>query len=122
MTSGAAEPLAIWMSVRLRGKLDCSALGGALRFMQDAYPVLRCRIRLSDAKYLLVSEGEAESALFVREEALPEVPALWPLAAEKSLVAVDVVSDSEEHWVSFGLLHGIADGRLAAHYYYWFWT
>jgi phenolphthiocerol/phthiocerol/phthiodiolone dimycocerosyl transferase len=139
MTSGAAEPLAIrtlspieswhaarsmtmWMSVRLRGKLDCSALGGALRFLQDAYPVLRCRIRLSDAGFLLVSEGEAEPALFVREEALPEVPALWPLAAGKSLVAVDVVSDSDQHWVSFGLHHGIADGRLAAHYCYWFWT
>lgn len=139
MTSGAAEPVAIrtlspieswhvarsmtmWMSVRLRGKLDCSSLGGALRFLQDAYPVLRCRIRLSDGGFLLVSEGEAEPALFVREEALPEIPALWPLAAEKSLVAVYVVSQSEEHWVSFGLHHGVADGRLAAHYYYWFWT
>jgi len=139
MTSGAAEPRAIrtlspieswhaarsmtmWMSVRLRGRLDCSALGGALRFLQDAYPVLRCRIRLSDAGFLLVSEGEAEPALSVREEALPEIPALWPLPEGKSLVAVDVVSDGAEHWVSFGLQHGVADGRLAAHYYYWFWT
>jgi phenolphthiocerol/phthiocerol/phthiodiolone dimycocerosyl transferase len=139
MTSTAAEPIAIrtlspieswhvarsmtmWMSVRLRGKLDCCALGGALRSLQDAYPVLRCRIRLSDARFLLVSDGEAEPPLFVREEALPEIPALGPLAEEKSLVAVDVVSDGDEHWVSFGLHHGVADGRLAAHYYYWFWT
>jgi phenolphthiocerol/phthiocerol/phthiodiolone dimycocerosyl transferase len=139
MTSGAAEPLAIrtlspieswhaarsmtmWMSVRLRGKLDCLALGGALRFLQDAYPVLRCRIRLSDAGFLLVSEGEAEPPLSVRAEALPEIPALWPLTEGKSLVAVDVVSDGAEHWVSFGLQHGVADGRLAAHYYYWLWT
>jgi phenolphthiocerol/phthiocerol/phthiodiolone dimycocerosyl transferase len=139
MTSAAAEPVAIrslspiesffalrsitmWMSVRLRGKLDYRALGGALRAMQDAYPVLRCRIRLSDAGFLLVSQREAEPPLFVREETLPEIPALWPLAAEKGLVAVDVVSDDDEHWVSIGLHHGVADGRLAAHYYYWFWT
>jgi phenolphthiocerol/phthiocerol/phthiodiolone dimycocerosyl transferase len=139
MTAAAAEPVAIrvlspfeswhalrsmtmWSSVRLRGKLDSYALGGALRSLQDAYPVLRCQIRLSDAGFLLVSNGEAEPALSVREEALPEIPALWPLAAKKSLVAVDVVSDGEEHWVSFGLHHGIADGRLGAHYYYWFWT
>jgi phenolphthiocerol/phthiocerol/phthiodiolone dimycocerosyl transferase len=139
MTSAAAEPVAIrslspiesffalrsitmWMSVRLRGKLDYRALGGALRAMQDAYPVLRCRIRLSDAGFLLVSQREAEPPLFVREETLPEIPALWPLTEGKSLVAVDVVSDGAEHWVSFGLQHGVADGRLAAHYYYWFWT
>jgi phenolphthiocerol/phthiocerol/phthiodiolone dimycocerosyl transferase len=139
MTSAAAKPVAIrtlspieswhvarsmtmWMSVRLRGKLDCSALGSALRFLQDAYPVLRCRIRSSDTDFLLISEGEAEQALCVREEALPETPVLWPLAGDKSLVAVDVVSDGDEHWVSFGLHHGVADGRLAAHYYYRFWT
>jgi phenolphthiocerol/phthiocerol/phthiodiolone dimycocerosyl transferase len=117
-----ARSMTMWMSVRVRGKLDCSALGGALRFLQDAFPVLRCRIRLSDRRFLLISEGEAERALVVREEALPEIPALWPLAEGKSLVAVDVVSDGDEHWVSFGLHHGVADGRLAAHYYYWFWT
>jgi phenolphthiocerol/phthiocerol/phthiodiolone dimycocerosyl transferase len=139
MTSTAAEPVAIrtlspiesffalrsmtmWMSARLRGKLDCRALGGALRALQDAYPVLRCRIRLSDAGFLLASQGEAEPALFVRDEALPEIPALWPLADDRSVVAVDVVSNGEEHWVSFGLHHSVADGRLAAHYYYWFWT
>jgi phenolphthiocerol/phthiocerol/phthiodiolone dimycocerosyl transferase len=139
MTSRAAEPLAIrtlspieswhvarsmtmWMSVRLRGKLDCCALGGALRFLQDAYPVLRCRIRLSDAGFLLVSEGEAEPALSVREEALPTIPALWPLAEERSLVALDVISSGDEHWVSFGLHHGVADGRLAAYYYRWLWA
>jgi phenolphthiocerol/phthiocerol/phthiodiolone dimycocerosyl transferase len=139
MTSGAAEPVAIrtlspieswhvarsmtmWMSMRLRGKLDHSALGGAFRSLQDAYPVLRCRIRLSDAGFLLVSEGEAEPAFSVREEALPEIPALCPLAGEESLVAVEVISDGDEHWVSFGLHHGLADGRLAAHYYSRFWT
>ena len=44
------------------------------------------------------------------------------LAEGKSLIAVDVVSDGDQHWVSFGLHHGIADGRLAAHYYQGFWT
>ncbi len=118
----ALRSITMWTSTRLRGKLDCRALGAALRALQDAYPVLRCRIRLSDAGFLLVSEGEAEPALFVREEALPDVPPSWPLAGGTGLIAVVVVSDGEEHWVSFGLHHAVADGRLAAHYFYWLWT
>jgi len=120
----AQRSITMWLSIRLRGSLDLRALAGALQSLRNAYPVLRCRIRLTGAGFLLVSQGEMETepAFFVREEALPEAPALWPFADGNNLVAVEVVSDGNEHWVSFGLHHAIADGRGAVHYFHWLWT
>lgn len=139
MTSATVEPVVIralspieswhvvrsatmWSSLRLRGKLDYRALHDAFRALLDAYPVLGCRIRLDDAGFLLVSARDAQPVLSIREEALPDVPASWSLAEGDNVVAVDVVSDGDEHWVSFGLQHAIADGRLSGHYQYWLWT
>ncbi|EFV12116.1 phthiocerol/phthiodiolone dimycocerosyl transferase family protein [Segniliparus rugosus] len=112
----------VWLSVRLRGPLDRAALAGALRVTQAAYPVLRQKITFGEQGFVL-AEGEGQGPpVLVKDVAALEEPELWALTPGSGLVALSVVSAGDEHVVSFGAHHGVADARSVMHYHTQFWA
>ncbi|MGL6235824.1 MAG: phthiocerol/phthiodiolone dimycocerosyl transferase family protein [Segniliparus sp.] len=117
-----AGSVTVWLSATLRGRLDRAALVEALRAVRDAHPVLGHQIAVGDQGFLLVEgEGGAPSAFFADAAAIEE-PELWPLTPGSGLVALNVLSAGDEHVVSFGTHHGVADARAAMYYNTQFWS
>ena len=117
-----AGSVTVWLSARLRGRLDRAALVEALGVVRAAHPVLRHQIAMDGQGFTLVTGEEKAPPVSFKEATALEAPELWPLTPGSALAAVDVVSSGDEHIVSFGAHHGVADARSAACYNAQFWS